>query len=328
MNRRNSGSTRPRSRYTTCMKVIFSLVILSYIAIMAVLRVNSAKGLDSSVLSTLTTQQYSDLAQLNLDQHLNIPAQHRKEHIPLDCTFTVLLIHHCEYNIVTGDCNYIGHQRSQHLATLFGPDESTPWPIPSQLYALDQSCEPSRSWLPFPHCPGHNRARRDIQTLSPLLHSLQDMVNVSHSTSRSLPNLPFTHISPNILSFHNPVQLSGHIFDRILSNTCCGQLAVVAVANSFDIPQLAFELGCGPLNAGCPRSYTSTITNSSWYDSIWELSFVFTQSLDTRPVNSSTMKESAVPSPTWSVFGTIIRQNFDPLSFSTHILGLYNPQGS
>ena len=299
-NSNRRGSERYYRRNPIPIKLIFTLIFLSSIAIIAHIYVGIHFDTNPPSLSSITTQQYSDLAQITLDHNLNDPIRNRTPNLPSGCTYTVLIIRHCEFDPLSGTCNYLGQQRALYLATLFGQANSSRWPIPSHLYALDESCD-SKTWGFFHRCHGRLTTRRDRYTLLPIASSNQTIVSLDH-----------------------PFKLAHEIFHHILSlkNTFCGQVVVVAVSNVEDIPRLAFELGCGPYNAGCPRFYAPNPT--SVYDTIWELTFVFTGA--SGHTKTSLINDMDIAStPTWSVFGNVIQQYFDPLSFSSQVLGLYDP---
>jgi len=305
------GSTRFLRHNTHRFSLIFFLFLLSCLVIVAVwlslIRIRDEKE------KVMTTQQYSDVAQWNLDQHLNDPRRNLfTPTLPIGCTFTVLILRHCEYDIRSdrAGCNYIGRQRAMYLATLFGQTNSSRWPIPTRLYALDDESKP---WNLFGSFYGRrSTVRRDIQTLLPLSQTLQQQ--------NSSKSIPYTS-NHDIVSINHPTKLAQEIYHHIVSSftnaSICGQLIVVAVSNVLDISRLALELGCGPYNAGCPRYYPTNTTNI--YDSIWELTFVYT---DSSPIS---MSDFAPSTPRWSVFGSVIQQYFDPLSFSSQVLGLYDP---
>ena len=101
----------------------------------------------------------------------------------------------------------------------------------------------------------------------------------------------------------------------------CGQAVTITTASNSDIPVLAMNLGCGPLNAGagCPMKYEETD-----FDSVWELRFVFdefgNQGLNyTLASNPSLRGKDVEHSSRWRVYGNVVKERFDPLAFSKKV---------
>ena len=65
---------------------------------------------------------------------------------PRGCEVTVQIIRHCEKDVLEDHCDYQGFERAQFLTTLFG--NSSRWPVPSELYALDAHRYSSHNYKP------------------------------------------------------------------------------------------------------------------------------------------------------------------------------------
>jgi hypothetical protein len=99
-------------------------------------------------------------------------------------------------------------------------------------------------------------------------------------------------------------------------------LTIILLSQHDDLPDLANRLGCG-LENGCPNFYPD-----EEFDQVWQLKYVF------HPIvpNLDEVEDDNSVLPTtphrrlksaghklakgWSVFATVTKENFDPLSFS------------
>jgi hypothetical protein len=122
--------------------------------------------------------------------------------------------------------------------------------------------------------------------------------------------------------------LSLHLItDLIQPGYLCGKVALISWKHD-DIPHLAHELGCGPLD-GCPDVYPSNT-----FDDAWQIKYAYHLPFHDESTVGNTLNrltESGLPtggisssSPTnpikdnaqWFVYGTVLQENFDPLAFS------------
>lgn len=120
---------------------------------------------------------------VNLDK---INSMTDSDSLPSGCETTVILSRHCEKsgNEVEDKnsdqhCSYLGFERAQFFATLFGNDG---WPVPSLLYALAAK-------------RGHHSNFREIETVTPLAEKFGLDLNEEYSTNADLANDIFEHIS-------------------------------------------------------------------------------------------------------------------------------------
>jgi hypothetical protein len=291
---------RKRNRLIS-MLALFSSV-LAVTAAVAVYRVHQVKEL---VAIEATSKQAARALGI-LNKHLHS----QSKRISAQCESTILLTRHCEKvgpNVEDADgnvhCSYLGLERAAFIATLFGHSKDTRWPVPSHLFAL----APDR---------GTHWNFREWESLYPL--------SKATGVSTDLVNSP---------------DLAETYFSLLQSGDLCGKLTVVSWRHD-DMPELATHLGCGPEN-GCPDFYPD-----EEFDQVWQLKYVFHPILpdveevedDERDMykNSSSMSPTNAAMNTtntaffhrqlmsaahkrkqgWSVFATVAKQNFDPLSFS------------
>jgi hypothetical protein len=194
------------------------------------------------------------------------------------CEATVLIVRHCEGGTHTnGHCNLLGFERASYLASLFGDTPQERWPLPAYLYATRLDRVGE----------GHE-VYREVETLTPL--SNKTGIPISFETWGE-----------------SGINLSALIHSNLLSGEMCGKLAVISWKHDY-IPIVAVNLGCGPLD-GCPMTFDPTD-----YDTVWQLKFVY----GTRDyMNPSIQRIEANSSqPEWVVFASLVKENFDPLSWS------------
>jgi hypothetical protein len=288
---------RKRNRLC-CMLALFSSV-LAITAAVAVWRVHQVK----EVVATRATSKQAAGALSMLNKHLH----YQSKTISAKCESTILLTRHCEKvgpNVEDADgnvhCSYLGLERAAYLATLFGHSKHSRWPNPSHLFALS----PDR---------GTHWNFREWETLWPLSKA--------------------TGISTDAV---NRPDLAEAYFSLLQSGDLCGKLTVVSWDHEY-LPKLAVDLGCGPEN-GCPDFYPDND-----FDQVWQLKYVFhpiVPDLDEVEDGERDLYKNKSASPTnaamnttsfphrrlmsaarkvkkgWSVFATVTKQNFDPLSFS------------
>merc|ERR1712232_1533135 len=117
--------------------------------------------------------------------------------------------------------------------------------------------------------------------------------------------------------------LSNDFFSILSSGEMCGKVTVIAWSHSY-MPELAQKLGCGPLQ-GCPLSY-----DSMEYDEVWSLKYVYkpntSKLIKGEEYENLNNKQSFVGSQGWELFGSKVKQGFDPLRYSTEV-GDYDAMG-
>lgn len=133
---------------------------------------------------------------------------------------------------------------------------------------------------------------REVETVQPLSRKIGVPINSDYSVK---------HTS----------QLAKKLLGQILDGEMCGKVTLVSWKHS-DIARLAQHLGCGPLQ-GCPWDY-----KGREFDAVWEIRYAYAQFYDSR-LDKGTYK--------WNVYGSVQRENFDPLQFS-HRVGDYPPDGT
>ena len=200
---------------------------------------------------------------------------------PEGCEVTILIIRHCEGGPAREHCGYMGYQRSEYFATLFG--EGGKYPEPSFIFALNAGERHNpivRNW-------------REIETVQPLA----DKINATIDTKYVFPKKK---------------ELTDHIYSLLQSSTTCGKIAVVSWKHH-DIPNFSHSLGCGP-EQGCPLTF-----GEEDYDSIWQIKYKYHKELHARYVieNHSKKHHAWGEHPQWFVYGAVQKMNFDPLDFST-----------
>jgi hypothetical protein len=288
---------RKRNRF--CFMLALFSSALAMTAAVAVWKVQQGKKL----VATQATSKQAAGALRTLNKHLH----YQSKRISAQCESTILLTRHCEKvgpNVEDADgnvhCSYLGLERASFMATLFGHSKHTRWPSPSHLFALT----PDR---------GTHWNMREWESLLPLSKA--------------------TGISTDVV---NRPDLAEEYFSLLQSGDLCGKLTVVSWDHE-DLPELAMHLGCGPDN-GCPAFYPEDD-----FDQVWQLKYVFhpivpdleeveDDERDMYQNNNTSPTNAAVNTPTfphrrlmsaahklkkgWSVFATVTKQNFDPLSFS------------
>ena len=208
---------------------------------------------------------------------------------PEGCEATLMLFRHCEGGVAREHCGYMGYQRSQYLATLFG--DGGKWPAPSYLFAMaagERNNPLVQNW-------------REIETVQPLA----DKMNMTIDQSFGFPEKN---------------ELESHIYSLLRSGDMCGKLAVMSWKHH-DIPHFSHAMGCGP-EEGCPMSF-----EEDDYDSVWQIKYSYhvemhapyvVENLKAKKKNNSWGKY-----PKWWVYGTVKSETFDPLQFSA-TMGVYN----
>ena len=87
---------------------------------------------------------------------------------------------------------------------------------------------------------------------------------------------------------------------------------MVLVWDHEDIPDLVNALGCSTAN-GCPEVYPEYT-----FDDFWQLKYVFDppQLYDQVPDGRKLKSQKHTGVVGWTVYATVVKQNFDPLFFS------------
>jgi len=239
---------------------------------------------------------YSQKAAANLQKLFN---SQPPENTEVGCQGTVLIMPHCETSIFTDngqgmhedECNLLGFERAFYLITQFGNGPNERWPVPYDIFAMGDRF----------------KIKRAIQTLQPL--QLYYKIR-----GRDEP-----------ASYSSRKKLVHHIRTLVTSGELCGRVIIVTTAFVNDIPWLASDLGCGPMNSGCPTSF-----DQNDRDHVWELKFLYDKvddndaADDNNSTVTNTMSSTQDDKPRWQLFGNVVEENFDPLAFSK-LVGDYGP---
>ena len=323
------NSHREKARKRVKMKKILpavgiAAVVLMMVAAALVVLVSSGHTFRRPLSETDPDLYYSHLANEALNE--NLTSRKTKKPVRPGCEATVILMRHCERYFARQDrekneyCGYLGLERANYLATLFG--DGARWPAPSRLYAMD------------PIRPGsHNMKFWKADTLEPLAEKMKIMVKTAFTVG-------------------DERRLAKAIFNDLRKGNLCGKLIVVSWDH--EIPSLAQEFGCGPYN-GCPYQFAQ-----SDYDSTYQIKFVYNspeagavdenkrKQYDDHDVadddygdadddntsddDDTDNKHRRRLGPTrsffhhrntqveaWEVHGAVVNMNFDPLSFSASV---------
>ena len=270
--------------------VAIMLVLAISVIVMAVpnsLRVRHENHGSKNEVTSPSAQKYSTKAEENLQALFN---GNMKINAQAGCQATILIMPPCESDIIRtknrkdheNRCNWLGMQRSYFLLTLFGKERR--WPVPYDIFVLGAKYK-------------RNRAIESILPLQEYYHVQNRMVPKSYSRRTSLV---------------------ATIAEYITSGELCEKIVTVTATFDSEIPKLALDLGCGPLNSGdgCPMAYENDET-----DVVWELKFVYddddgghNQTAKTALTNNSKDNGDS-KGLKWRVYGNTVAMNFDPLAF-------------
>ena len=324
------NSHREKARKRVKMQKLLPAVGITSIALMMVgaaivVFVSSGHTFRKPLSETDPDLYYSHLANEALVD--NLTSRKTKKPVRPGCEATVILMRHCERYFARTDkenkymyCGYLGLERANYLATLFG--DGSRWPAPSRLYAMD------------PIRPGSDTMRFwQADTLEPTAERFRLMVKTGFTDG-------------------DERRMAKAIFDDLRKGNLCGKLVVVSW--SHEIPALAQEFGCGPYN-GCPYRYAET-----QYDTTYQLKFVYNSPEagaksekaqfgdhsdaddhndkdDDNAVDDdddiaqrrhrhrrlsrtkSFFRHRNTKVEAWEVHGAVVNMNFDPLSFSASV---------
>ena len=152
---------------------------------------------------------------------------------PSGCKATVIVLRHCENGAAREHCGYMGYERSEFLATLFGNSEDARWPVPSFIFATAPNERHKSEVLNW----------REIETVEPLSKKFNITIDQS-------------------FGYPEKQNLVNHIFTLLRTGEMCGKLAVISWKHH-DIPHFTHSLGCGP-DQGCPMDYDDMDFESAW----------------------------------------------------------------
>lgn len=233
--------------------------------------------------ATSQIRQAQKIADEAIEKHLQSNNDQRRalrEHdseLQEGCESTVIILRHCEKGRVTEHCAYDGFERSVYLASLFGDDKNSRWPLPIAIFAEAPDDRYSRTKMNF----------REVETVGPLAEIAEVTVDDSYS-DRTL------------------TQLGKNILDVTRQGKMCGRTTVIVWKHS-RIAHLARVLGCGPSH-GCPVDY-----HGRSFDQVWQIKFVY----DTWKHSSTRhWFVQGIERPSWKVFGSVQSEGFDPLAVS------------
>jgi len=247
-------------------------------------------------------------------QRLNKHVHDQQSIIAKGCESTLVLMRHCEKHgptVVDDDgnehCSYLGAQRADFLATLFGPTVEERWPTPAHLFGLTPTRK--RRW--------NFREWETLQPLSKRSGVAIDVVNHNHD-------------------------LVDQYFALLQSGSLCGQVTVVSWKHD-TIPDLAAQLGCGPDN-GCPSIYPEDAFDECWQlkyvfhpsrertkhtiEDETKQDWPVNDGVDETNNSTATralgqLKEKGQSKHGWNIYATKVNAGFDPLRFSKQ-QGIYN----
>lgn len=244
----------------------------------------------------LTSELYYNgnrsLQAINSTTKINSPPPPPPLPPPENCEATLMILRHCEGGVAREHCGYMGYQRSEYLATLFG--NNSKWPEPSYIIAMSAGERHNpvvQNW-------------REIETVQPLADKFHATIDVSYG-------------------FPEKEQLTQYLYSLLRSSSLCGKLAVLSWKHH-DIPHFSHGMGCGP-EQGCPMSYGG----EEEYDKVWQIKYSYHRQLHAPYViedNSTKARQKHVSwgmHPQWFVYGTVQSETFDPLQFSTTVKGTY-----
>ena len=297
---RRRGSCRAFVSALTGSVILLALFSTLYVTLSKGAQSIHEKSKEAHKHDVRTKETYSKNADDNLQTLLNTQPPTNTD---VGCQGTVLLMPHCESSFKTDTgpgknrdhCNFIGLQRSFYLITQFGNEKR--WPIPRDIYVFGSTF----------------RSKRAIETMIPL----QRYYNVQGRMDPS--------------TYNNRAKLVQRIGSLITSGELCSRVITVTTAFTVDIPDIASDLGCGPLDAGagCPIIY-----NRDDVDSVWELRFVYDKKgnegvddddeINSVNANTNENSDSDADKLIWRVYGNVVKERFDPLAFSK-LVGDYDP---
>ena len=151
-------------------------------------------GLYAFIIAVLVLMMFVVLSdEISHRKHISAPVNLDKlnsmtdaDSLPSGCETTVILSRHCEKSGAEvededGDqhCSYLGFERAQFFAGLFGDNG---WPVPSLLYALAAK-------------RGSHFNFREIETVTPLANKFGLDLNEEYSTNTDLADDVLEHIS-------------------------------------------------------------------------------------------------------------------------------------
>ena len=97
-------------------------------------------------------------------------------------------------------------------------------------------------------------------------------------------------------------ELALELFGEMRRGEICDGLVLISWKHE-NIPKLARQMGCGPAE-GCPERYPGTT-----FDQVWNIRYTYDQS------EHKERKKGAMLPPHWSIQGTVLQENFDPVAW-------------
>ena len=330
-------------------------------------------------------QRYIKKAQKNLDALFNNdPAMISR--IPKGCRGTVLIFPHCESTLATDSgskivhsdaCSLVGLEHAYYLITQFGNNNITSAPartigsmnansttVESEIESEKNETKDNRKKQHHTNKKHHKPKRWpipvEIMVLGPK-YKRQSAIMTATPLQRYFHNQINQRSSPTLYDHRS--DLVQHIADLFRSGRMCGPnvddangvannvdgnpvVLVTTANNAHDIPRLARDLGCIPLDEtnACPMTFHDDDS-----DHAWELTFIYDDDDDGYNVTGihgydTSNGANVIPSTNenleterkeselkemhkqarWKVYGNVIDQRFDPLAFSK-LVGQYGP---
>jgi hypothetical protein len=288
VNRQLSASSQDTAkrfrRYFVFTGILFSLLLISLFVALAINQGNI----------NYVQQIHKYFANKNLYNLLN--KEGLPKNAPLGCAATVLILPHCEANIIShslihrleDSCNDLGMERSFYLITQFGSGQHR-WPIPFHIISL----VPKSSAETF----------RAIETAAPIQQYFKNEGN-----NDTIPTL-----------YNNIKSMVQQVAHDLLQGILCGQLVVIIPNDNSDISNIAFEFGC----SDCPPFWSGD------YDEAWELHFLYNSTNDSdswsnHNSTTDTEKQMSSSAASFRLDYASVRERFDALQFSKSV-GDYTP---
>jgi hypothetical protein len=244
-------------------------------------------GFDSMIKNSTNTTTTTTVNEEREEPTTSIVALPPHPPPPEHCEATLMLLRHCEGGVAREHCGYMGYQRSQYLATLFGKNGK--WPAPSYIIAMAEGERHNpvvKNW-------------REIETVQPLAEKFNMTMDVSYG-------------------FPEKKQLMEYLYSLLRTGAMCGKLAVLSWKHH-DIPHFSHGMGCGP-DQGCPMSF-----GDEEYDKVWQIKYSYHRQMhapyviednSTKAIKKHQHQQSWGEHPRWFVYGTVQSETFDPLQFS------------
>lgn len=270
-----------RSRRRVVILLVSFSAILIVVALIAIWHANRSAAYEKA--HKASRRAAHALKQLNTD------ISQQSKLISKGCESTLVLLRHCEKHgpsVRTSSdssehCSYIGQERAEYLATLFGGHPHGKYPTPSHLFALTPDRKSHKNF-------------REWETLHPLSEKSGIMIEIAEHPT-----------------------FAKDFFELLQAGVMCGRVAVVSWKHSF-MAELASRLGCSKAN-GCPEKYREEEFDEFWqikYVFHPDLELPKDERAAVNSTHPGRRLSASTSRKGWNVYGTVSKQGFDPLAFS------------